>query len=302
MPRKPSCRVIPIGVLLALSACTMGAQQVPEAKPSQEPALGPLPAPYPKQPAEMAPNPPRVTCHGSQLTIVAENSTMRSVLAAIQACTGTQIDIPATGAEERSYLHLGPGSIADVMEALLSPTQLDYVIQPSPSNPDTLLSVLIVARSKETKDAGASALASTHEMTPTRRAWLASRNIGRPPATPDADDQSSPEEQTSTLEAPFTDATVTSAAPVTAAVSALRATPDTDAASGTTPAADTKASANPPGLPSSTETQDPTPATASSNAGQDTAGAQDLQNKISDMQQLFEQRKKMTSTPAAPPN
>jgi len=89
--------------------------------------------------AEMAPpKAPKVTCIGDQLTISADNSTLGGVLAAVHNCTGVKVDIPEGAASSRVFEELGPGPARQVLEALLSGTELDYVIGSSSSDPQKI--------------------------------------------------------------------------------------------------------------------------------------------------------------------
>src|SRR6516165_2430414 len=73
----------------------------------------------PRLPADMPPNPPKVTCDADKLTISAQNSTLGAVLNAIRACTGAQIDVPADARGERLFAELGPGPLRTVLADFL---------------------------------------------------------------------------------------------------------------------------------------------------------------------------------------
>jgi len=94
------------------------------------PAVAPAPAPvFPKNPAELPPKPPKVSCHGDQITISADNSTLDAILFAVRGCTGAHIDVPGDAGRVRSFEELGPGPVREVLDQLLSGTPYNYVIQ-----------------------------------------------------------------------------------------------------------------------------------------------------------------------------
>src|ERR1700688_3804829 len=118
--------------------------------------------------SETPPNPPKVTCKGDQLTIIANNSTLASVLAAVHSCTGVQIDIPQGIADSRVFDQLGPGPAREVLTSMLEAMNLNYVIGSSDANPDKVDSVLLIAR---VGDGPAVAGIPDRDMSPNRRAW-----------------------------------------------------------------------------------------------------------------------------------
>jgi hypothetical protein len=218
------------------------------------------------------------------------------VLAAIQACIGLHIEVPDGSSGERSYLRLGPGPAREIIESLLRSTELNYVIQASANAPEKIFSILVMDRSKDIqdgKDASDTSLAASVSMTPARRVWLASRNSGSLPVTPTHDEGSR-------------DMEPAAVAPV-AAEEALR---DGKVAAVGADANDAKAHAKEvedslataaAGGPETTAESDPIPTSTSSGSNQNPPADKELQDKISDMQQLFEQRKKLITHPSAPP-
>ena len=91
----------------------------------------------------MAPVPPRVTYQNGQLTIVAQNSTLSSILSAVRARTGAQIEMPPDTANDRVAADLGPGNPRDVLAALLQGSRFDYIVMGSPTDPDALAQVIL---------------------------------------------------------------------------------------------------------------------------------------------------------------
>jgi hypothetical protein len=280
-------------LLVAFSTCGVWAQQLPL-------TIGALPGagkapdgpPSANSAVATAPNPPRVSCKGNQLTITADNSTLGSVLTAIQACIGLQIEVPDGSSGERSYLHLGPGPAREIIESLLRSTELNYVIQTSANAPEKILSILVMARSKDIQDgneASDASFAASASMTPARRAWLASRNAGRLPVTPRSDERSDMETE------------------AVAPVAAEEVPRDGRLAVVGADASDAKAQAkeveNPlatAAVPDTIAASDPIPAPTSSGPNQNLPADKELQDKISNMQQLFDQRKKLITNPSAP--
>jgi hypothetical protein len=121
-------------------------------KPHKAPvkAVDPPPAaalyqPPPPTPEQGPSSPPEVTFKGSQLTIVARNSTMADVLAAVKQKTGASVEMPASSGE-RVVGRFGPGAPRDVMAQLLNGSHYDYVLLGSPADPRALKKVVLIAR------------------------------------------------------------------------------------------------------------------------------------------------------------
>jgi hypothetical protein len=90
--------------------------------------------------------PPQVHYSRGQLTIVAENSTLADILAAVRSQTGAQVDVPPS-ATERVVAHLGPGPTRDVLTALLNGTHFNYVMIGSPAHPDHVDRLILTLKS-----------------------------------------------------------------------------------------------------------------------------------------------------------
>jgi hypothetical protein len=99
----------------------------------------------PPRPDQMAPVAPQVTYQNGQLTILAQNSTLGSILKAVQARTGAQVEMPAETANERVAAQLGPGNPRDVLAALLQGSRFDYIVMGSPTDPDALSQLILTA-------------------------------------------------------------------------------------------------------------------------------------------------------------
>ena len=102
----------------------------------------PLPPPTPENGPS---SPPDVTFRGGQLTITARNSTMSDVLNAVRQKTGASVDI-TTSSNERVVGKFGPGTPREVMAQLLNGSHYDYVLLGSPSNPNALNKIVLMAR------------------------------------------------------------------------------------------------------------------------------------------------------------
>jgi hypothetical protein len=94
---------------------------------------------------------PVVTYANGKLTIVAKNSTLSDILAAVGEKTGAAIDLPED-ATERVVSELGPGPAREVVAALLNGSHFNYVMVGTETNPNSVARVILTAKT-ETKDA-----------------------------------------------------------------------------------------------------------------------------------------------------
>lgn len=94
---------------------------------------------------------PVVTYANGKLTIVAKNSTLSDILAAVGEKTGAAIDVPED-ATERVVSELGPGPAREVVAALLNGSHFNYVMVGTETNPNSVARVILTAKT-ETKDA-----------------------------------------------------------------------------------------------------------------------------------------------------
>jgi len=237
-----------------------------------------IPSALPQFAMMAPPKAPKVTCIGDQLTIAAENSTLGAVLDAVHSCIGVQVDIPDGATGKRVFENLGPGPAREVLESLLDGTGLNFAIGSSLADPQKVDSILLLLRPTETL---ATAVAD-RTLTPARRAWLQSRQNGRP-ATPLSDDTNQTPIDSS--ENPI--AEDAAPAPVDASKPPAGQAPTSDAAS---PAQNTSAaSVDGNLLPISTTVAASGVAPA---ANQNTSTA----DKIANMQQMFQQRIQINQT------
>ncbi|HEX4066532.1 MAG TPA: hypothetical protein VHZ09_10960 [Acidobacteriaceae bacterium] len=264
-----------------LAAAMASAQDSPGSALTEKNIPAPAPVstirPTPDRPAEMPPKPPTITCRGGELTVVAENSTLGSILTAVQGCIGIRFDVPADSREERTFVHLGPAPVPAVLRSLLESSGDDFVIEPSASNPDAIQSVILIARAK-TDDRGDPS-SESRTLTAARRAWLDERRTTRTPAAP-AENSGDPSGDLSADNQ-----------------SPAEALPAENPASAPAAGAD-----NADVAPAAVQPPAPSPATApapdASTNATDTNGQ--LQGQITSMQQLFQQRQQMIQGPAKP--
>jgi hypothetical protein len=249
----------------------------------------------------MPPKVPQVSWDGNLLTINSDNSTLGDILAAIRRLTGADLDIPAKGSSERIAARLGPGPAREIISTLLSWTDFDYVIQASDTDAAGIRSVLLTPRGKsEATVASAGAPADT----PARAMY---RSYAQPRPTK-SDEASAPENAA---------ATQTEAAAEPPPPSSQPAPADSQLATAVAPPAPTEPSPTAAGSPAaeppaastvattvSTDTQasqaDLTASAAISNSAA-AAPASESEQRIQDMQNLFQQRKQMIEDSRKPP-
>jgi len=279
---KSICPLV-LTLVVAMWARSVGAQQASQPMEVAQPApVSVEPKPLPMLPAELPPAAPRVSCEEGQLSISANNATLGSILTAVHNCIGVKIDFPDDAAAMRTYGEFGPGPAGQVLIALLGSTDFDYIVGASDANPQKLQTVLLMARSKKE----ASESTSSMVMTPARRAWLERRRASRPGQEPNSDDSSQSETE------PAAAAPDQSAAAESPQPAAATDQPQPD---------------NPPATPAMGSTLQPANTVlGSGDASSNPAQGKSTQELITDMQQMFEQRKQLNQNqngnqaPAAP--
>jgi hypothetical protein len=95
---------------------------------------------------QQSPAAPQVTYRNGQLTIDAPNSTLSSILRAVQQQTGAAVDVPSGASNDRVAMMLGPGQPRDVMDALLHGSKFDYVILGVSGRPGAIQKVILTPR------------------------------------------------------------------------------------------------------------------------------------------------------------
>src|SRR5271165_5863537 len=295
-----------VGAIILFSALGASGQQPSNvaADARSETSAAPARA-VPRVPADMPPNPPKVTCDGDKLTISAQNSTLGAVLNAIRACTGAQIDVPEEARAERLFAELGPGPLRTVLADFLSSMDFDYVIKALPADPQKIQMVLLNPRTSDSPGEVATVADSSANMTPNRRGWLKARENYMKSFTAAQDDSNQQADTASSAPAEATSpsassvplestAPAASSVPVEAAAPAASSVPVEAAA----PAASSVPPGAEPASPAPSSSPVPSPAVnpnASASSGSDTAPSQGAttQQMISNMQRMFEQRKQM---------
>ncbi len=273
------------GLLAALSTPACTGQGIPVPKDEASQGVGHASAAVPSETlAEMAPPKlPKVTCAGNELTISADNSTLASVLTAVHVCIGVQVEIPEGASGSRVFEELGPGPARQVLESLLSGSDFNFVIGSSDANPQKIESVLLMLRPTET--ASAHDAAPDHSLTAARRAWQQRRQTSAASLGVD-ESHPAPDETTSAAE---TDDASTAPAENAAANPAPPSTNDQPPAAAEAPASSGDSAA--PTAPTAPTTA-PTPESPSA-ASPSFDPSQSTDQRITDMQQMFQQRRQM---------
>ena len=157
----------------------------------------PQQAPAPLSAELGTPSRHQVSYEDGQLTIVAENSKLGDILAAVSERMGADIELPASASDERIWVRLGPGPARRVLAALLGGTDLDYVIQASETDPEGIQSVLLTPRTKAAavvasgrpaSSAGQARVPNRRNLQPNRSpAEVSGGENSAEPATPDVE-------------------------------------------------------------------------------------------------------------------
>jgi len=280
-----------VGAIFLLSALGAdGQQSSPSPAATQSEASAALVLTAKRVPADMPPNPPKVTCDGGQLTISAQNSTLGAVLNAVRGCTGAEIDVPAEASGERLFAEFGPGPVRAVLADFLNSTDFNFVIKASPSDPQKVQMVLLNPRITDSATEVATLAESGTGMTPNRLGWLKARENYLKSFSAANDEASQPADTASSA-----------SPPVETAVSPSGSTPVDTTASAENPA---PVGADPVAPAVSTPALSPaTNPIASASSGSDAALNQgkSTQEMITDMQRMFEQRKQMIQQQASTP-
>jgi hypothetical protein len=274
-------RLLGVVLLAGLAAPVLSAQEASD--PTSGGGLSAVPSVVPAVLSQGPARAPKVTCAGGQLTISANNATLGSVLAAVHACIGVQIDVPAGAGGSRTFEELGPGPERQVLEALLSGTNFNYVIGSSDSDPGKVETVLLMERPTET---AANAPQGDRSLPSGRRGWMgAIRNAQRAGAPVEDNSQSADEP----AEAPAVEEPAAAPTPP----ENVNATP---APASDTPAPAAEAPPTPSVLPEATAmttTGSPAPELSPS-VGLSTDTGKSTADRITEMQQMFQQRKQIS--------
>ncbi len=98
----------------------------PAAALPAQPVSAPAPPPQPKWPANTPPSPPAVTFNSHGLHIVADNSSLNSILDQISTETGAKVE--GISGDERVFGDYGPGQPREVLAQLLSGVNYNILI------------------------------------------------------------------------------------------------------------------------------------------------------------------------------
>ena len=300
-----SIRPIAFGLSAWLITFASAAQETPAAKVATSEAIGSESIPSAPTFAIMAPpNTPRVTCDRGQLTIIADNSSLGGILAAVRSCMGVQVDIPEGAAGHRVFENLGPGPARDVLESLLNGTDLNFVIGSSAEDPQKVNSILLLLRPADSTTSTAP-VASDRALTPGRSAWLQRRELSKPPAPPNSDNnQANNQPAVETSDNPVAEDTAPT--PDDSAKPAASQATAVDTAS--PPASTTSPAPDIPAVPIASSTPTAVPGDTPFSSGPAASQDKSTGERIADMQQMFEQRRQITQaqnqsqTPASTQN
>lgn len=139
--------VVSLSLLLLVGSTYAKVKGSPAKRPvKKEQAAEPAPPPPPQTLAEMPPSSPEVSFQSGQLTISAKNSTLGDILNAVKTQTRATIEVPGN-ASERVVGHFGPGPARDVLTSLLNGSHFNYLLLGSPSDPNALDRVILMAKS-----------------------------------------------------------------------------------------------------------------------------------------------------------
>jgi hypothetical protein len=250
------------------------------------------PPPPPLTPEQMPPKVPQVSWDGKWLTITSDNSTLADILTAIRTLTGAELDIPPNASSERIAARLGPGPAREVLSTLLSWTDFDYVIQASDIDPAGIRSVLLTRRGKSDVTV-ASAGAGAPAETPARALY---RGYARP--HPNKSEEAPAPENPAATQAetaaetpqPISQPAPSDSQPATAAV----APPPVEQPAASTAAPTASSDAQP-------IQADLTASAAVSDSSATQAPVSESEQRIQQMQNLFQQRKQMIEDASKPP-
>jgi hypothetical protein len=249
---------------------------------------------------ETLPQPPEVSWDGKRLTIDAENSRLEDILLAVRNKTGASIDFPASAAQERVAMHLGPAPAREVLSSLLYGSDFDYVIQAADDDPDGLRSVVLTARGKgdEGTSADDSVVATGPVKTPGMRMMRGYAAPGKPAFQAAAEAALATEQSSADGTAPVAEATALPAESPAATDATASTTEQGSPTSGaeSASAGSQPSNAAPSSADGSTVSSDippsttPTPTTTSAGNSGDQS---EVSQKMQDMMRMFQQRQQI---------
>jgi hypothetical protein len=288
-------------MLCALAGGPASAQQGPS-QASQAQAATPA-TPVASQHATA----PLVTFENGQLTIVAENVSLAEVMAAIHNAMGTQVEIPPGSSTDRVWAHLGPGSAHRILSDLLANTELDYIIQGSPSDNGGIRSVTLSVRAPDSGPGKNGAMSSPIESAAERR----NPRFGSIPAS-----ASEPQPEAAPAPAPTPQEAASAATVTPAAPAAPAATPAADGSSsdsasapvapstdGTPKLAEQASASMTPTGPPNVFPQTPQPSAGSFNPHPSPPPSMSTDQVVQQLANMYQQRRQMqTGQASSTPN
>jgi hypothetical protein len=148
----------PVCLLAALCLPTLSyaqpGQQPQELEVSQQPEKQPTaPAPPASTREPLPSRRPTVTFHNGELSIIAENATLRDILEMVRSQTGATIDIPP-GANELVFVRLGPGPVHQVLVSLLAGSDFNFIMLNSDRDPNELAKVVLSPKDPKASTTG----------------------------------------------------------------------------------------------------------------------------------------------------
>jgi hypothetical protein len=272
-------------ILLAgpLASVAQGPNSQPAVNSGSNGAVPAVPESATNAPAESSTGPLRVVCKGNELTISANNSTLASILAEVNKCIGAKIDIPNDAAESRFFDTIGPGPVREVLASLLSASSFDYIIGISGSDPEKVETVVLIARGTGLSEGQSAETAGDSSLMRGNRVFQQMRQHFNTKGIPGVDDTAGP--------AADPNAGTNDDTPA--------APPENPAASANQAVATDQTPAPAPDEASPAPTLHPAP--AAPNAAPAPAQSTTTDNQITNMQQLFEQRRQMIANQNSPP-
>ena len=141
-------RVRLLVLMVAVSTLLATAQNVPQVS-STSPAgaeVRVLPPLALSQPGATGAGPQFIGYQQGRLQILADDSTLSSILSSIGPLIGARIDFPAELANERVAVHMTSVSPSDAIGGLLNGSRYDYIIMGSPAHPEAVNHVIVRLR------------------------------------------------------------------------------------------------------------------------------------------------------------
>ena len=110
--------------------------------------------------------PPRISYAGSQLTVVANNSSLAAILAAIERTTGAHLE-GAQPDSERVFGQFGPGTPRQVLNLLLTGSHFDFILIGTIDDPGGVQRIMLSQHGASPLGAEASNKAEARQNAPT---------------------------------------------------------------------------------------------------------------------------------------